>query len=76
MTLEEADKIIQIWGKYVEYAHGKLFIVFGNYIPESFLPFSIDTIEEASNIIGEYHHNQGNEKVVEAIRSTAIALIS
>lgn len=39
------------------------------HIPESFLPFPKKTLEEALNIMAEYHHNAGNQdgaKVLQA----------
>lgn len=74
MTLNEASKITQIWGTYLEYVGGKLLIVFGARIPESFLPFPIDTLEEALNIMIEYHHKRGNQQVVESLKASFGAL--
>jgi hypothetical protein len=74
MTLNEASKITQIWGRYLEYMGGKLLIVFGARIPESFLPFPIDILEEALNIMIEYHHKRGNKRVVEGLKVTFGAL--
>lgn len=70
MKLEEASKIVNIWGIHLEYFFGKLLFVFGAKIPESFLPFPAETIEEAVNIIAEQHHNNGNQEAVEALQST------
>lgn len=74
MTFEKANKIVQIWGKYLEYASGKLMSAFGARIPESFLPFPKKTLEEALNIIAEYHHNNGNQDKVKLIQETAVLL--
>jgi len=68
MTLNEASKITQIWGRYLEYVGAKLLIVFCARIPESFLPFPIDTLAEALNIMIEYHHKRGNQRVVEGLK--------
>jgi hypothetical protein len=76
MTLNEASKITQIWGRYLEYVSGKLIFVFGASIPESFLPFTKDTLEEALNIMIEYHHKRGNQRVVEHIQAGAAHLIA
>jgi hypothetical protein len=75
MTLNEADKIVHIWGKFVEYVSGKLFLIFGAQIPESFLPYPKDTIEEALNIIAEYHHKAGNHQLVKHLQETLAQLI-
>lgn len=70
MTLEEANKIVNIWGRYLEYSSGKLNLIFGAYIPESFLPFKINILEEAINIVAEYHHDLGDKKAVKDLQST------
>lgn len=62
MELEEANKIVNAWGIHLEYFQGKLTFLFGGNIPESLLPFPIETLEEALNIMAEYHHNNGNEE--------------
>jgi len=58
------------WGKYLEVIHGKLMLVFMSKIPESFLPFPKEMIEEAVNKIAEQHWNQGNKQAVETLQST------
>jgi hypothetical protein len=75
MTLNEADKIVQIWGRFIEYMSGKLMHIFGAQIPESFLPYPKDTIEEALNIIAEYHHKAGNHQAVQHLQTTLAHLI-
>ena len=69
MTFQEANKIFQIWGVYLEYVHGKLNFIFGGHIPESFLPFPLKTLEEAINIVAEHYHNMGNQEAVKVIQS-------
>ena len=69
MTLDKASKIVNIWGVYLEYIGGKLNIIFGAYIPESFLPFPKETLEEALNTVAEYHHNMGNKDRVKALHA-------
>ena len=69
MTLDEASKIVQIWGRYLEYFQGKLNFIFSARIPESFLPCPLKTIEEAINIVAEQYHNQGNQEAVNALQS-------
>lgn len=69
MTLEDADKIVNIWGIYLEYIHGKLSIVFGPQIPESFLPFSSEILEEAINIVAEHYHNIGDKEAMATLQS-------
>jgi len=69
MTLEEASKIYQGWKNYVEVADkwGKLFMC---PIPESFLPYPKEELEEALNITAERCWNIGDKETSEAIKST------
>ena len=75
MTLEEANKIAYIWGIYQEYAHGKLSIIFGPHIPESFLPFSLSTLEEALNIVAQHYYEIGDREAV-AVLQSGISLLT
>ena len=74
MTFNEASKITQIWGRCLEYFGGKLLIVFGARIPESFLPFPKNTLKEALNIMIECHNKQGNQQVVDGLKMSLGAL--
>ncbi len=76
MTPQEAYKIIKIWGKYVEYAHGKVFLIFGDNIPESLLPFPKKVIEEASSIMMKICHEQGKKEMEGFIGACSFALTS
>ena len=68
MTFDQASKIVDIYGKHLEFFNSKLLILFSGKIPESFLPFSKKTIEEASNMIAKHHHDNGNQSAVDAIQ--------
>jgi hypothetical protein len=70
MTLDHASKIVAIWGTYLEYMGGKLNLIFGANIPESLLPFPINTLEQALNIVAEYHHNLGNKDAVRDLQGS------
>jgi hypothetical protein len=50
MTPNDAEKIMHIWGRWEEFAFGKLHHIFGFAIPESFLPFPKDTLYKALDI--------------------------
>lgn len=76
MTLEQANKIVNIWGKHLEYANSKLMYIFSTSIPESFLPFPKETIEEASNIVAKSYHDIGNQEAVKTIQSAIVFLTS
>lgn len=69
MTIDEAKKIIENWSVYLEYTHGKLSLVFGPQIPESFLPFHSSIIEEAINIVAKQHHDMGDKEAVSMLQS-------
>ncbi len=60
MTLDEANKIVRIWGAYLEYCHGRLQALFIASIPESLLPYPPDILEEALNIIAKHYHDVGD----------------
>jgi len=60
MTLDEAQKIVNIYSIFLHHVSGKLIYVFGTNIPESFLPFPIKILEEALNIVAKHYHDSGN----------------
>lgn len=74
MTFDKADKIIKIWGRYLEYC-SKLNLVFGAHIPESFLPLPKEMIEEAGNLVAEYYHNVGDQDKVKLIQGSLGSLM-
>jgi hypothetical protein len=76
MTLVEADKIVLIWGKYLEYVSGKITFIFGTRIPESLLPYPKDILLDALNIMAEHHHKSSNQRRVKLMRETAAELIA
>ena len=69
MTLNEASKIVNILGKYLEIAHGKLMLLFGGVIHESLLPFPKGIIKEASDIIAQYHKNNDSKIGVDVLQN-------
>ena len=74
MTFDDADKIVAIWGEYLEFVHGRLTCIFFSHIPESLLPFTKDTLYEAMNIMAEYYKNTGNHRGVELMNETAMII--
>lgn len=74
MDIDKASKIVNIYGKHLEHC-SKLNFIFGSNIPESFLPFPKDVIEEASNILAEHHFNNGNKTAVSSIENAKAGLI-
>ncbi len=76
MTLEEASKITNLWGKYLEHTNGKMMRLFLTKIPQSLLPYPKDVIEEACNVMAEHYFNQGNHKAEMIFKETAAFLLS
>lgn len=76
MTLDEASKIVHIWGVYLEYLSRINFVIFGASAPESILPFPKSVIEEASNMIAEQHFKNGNKEAVNMIQAAAANLLA
>jgi len=68
MTKEEARKIFDSWREYMEIADKlrKLFVS----IPESFLPYPKETLEEALNIIAKNYFDAGDKEKVNTIQTT------
>ncbi|MEI6143972.1 MAG: hypothetical protein WCP91_00030 [Candidatus Berkelbacteria bacterium] len=74
MTLEEVDKILPIYGKYVEYAEGILMYIFSTKIPESFLPFPKDILYEAFHIAIEHHQKLGDKRMVRIYQEQSVVV--
>ncbi|MFH1973001.1 MAG: hypothetical protein ABIK13_00105 [Patescibacteria group bacterium] len=68
MTKEEARKIYEDWQRGVE-IFDKMLKIFP-VIPESFFPYSIETLEEALNIIAKDYFDVGNKRMAENIQET------
>ena len=75
MTIEEVDKILPIWGKYLEYTHGRLVLIFSNHIPESFLPFSKDVLRDTFDTAKEQYCKSGNKRGVELMQESTSSLM-
>jgi hypothetical protein len=74
MTIDEANKIFKDWQEYQE-INDKLGRFFMCGIPESFLPYPKDTLEEALNIVAKAYFDSGNRKISESIQETMATLI-
>lgn len=68
MTINEAQVIFKSWQDYMEIADkfNRLMLP----VPESFLPYPADVLEEALNIIAKYYFDSGNKKISEDIERT------
>ncbi len=60
MTLDEARKIVKIWGDYLEVCGARLVALFVANIPKSLLPFPVETLEEALNVVAGHYHDLGD----------------
>src|SRR4030043_2285725 len=76
MTPNDAEKIMHIWGRWEEFAFGKLHHIFGFAIPESFLPFPKDTLYKALDIMARQFDKTGNKRGVELMSKSAFTVDS
>lgn len=73
MTFEEAEKIFKFWEEYVE-INDKMIKVFRS-IPKSFLPYPVEVLEEALNIMAKYYFENGDRRGAENIQGTMATLV-
>jgi hypothetical protein len=73
MTIKEANRIFKFWQEYVE-INDKMWKIFTS-IPKSFLPYPVEVLEEALNIIAKSYFDEGDSKTSEAIQSSIAMLI-
>jgi hypothetical protein len=73
MELKKANKIFNGWKEYIE-INDKLTKIFTS-IPESFLPYPIDTLEEALNVVAEDYFNKGDYKTSRNIQEIMVTLL-
>jgi hypothetical protein len=68
MTKEEAHKIFADWKEYIEFGDklSKLFTV----VPKYFLPYPMDTLEEALNIVAKEYFDAGDKSMAKNIQET------
>ncbi|MBU0648937.1 hypothetical protein KJ969_02445 [Patescibacteria group bacterium] len=70
MTFDEANKIFKVWSQFFWPFHPVLFSIFLGKIPESFLPYPQDVLEEALNIVGKHYFDVGDYKTSEAMKGS------
>ncbi len=73
MTINEARIIFKSWQDYMEIA-AKFQCLMLN-VPESFLPYPADVLEEALNIIAKSYFDSGNKRMSENIKGTMSYLL-
>jgi hypothetical protein len=60
MTLDEANRIIGVWGEYLEFCQDRMRALFIAGIPRSLLPYPVETLEEALNTVAKHYHDLGD----------------
>lgn len=70
MTLDEIDKILPIWGKFLEYTHGRLVLIFSTHIPESLLPFPKELLYEVFKLAEEQFQKMGDKRAAELMKES------
>ena len=73
MEMNEAKMIFKSWQDYMEIADkfNRLMLP----VPESFLPYPANVLEEALNIIAKYYFDSGNKKMSEKIKDLMAAYL-
>jgi hypothetical protein len=74
--LIDADKVVGVWGKYLECCQDRLSAVFLGGIPESLLPYPVQVIEDALNDMARYYHSRGDHDAVAVIQGVMGPLAS
>jgi|GEM_PF-924168 len=75
MTFEDAEKVVGVYGKFLEYAFGRFNLLFFGRIPESFLPYSKRHLMEALNMVAEDYDKRGDKNRLQLIREVSANLI-
>ncbi len=68
MRLDEAQVIFKSWQDFMEIADKFFRLMLP--IPDSFLPYPSDILEEALNTIAQYYFDSGNKKMSKTIQET------
>jgi hypothetical protein len=74
MTIIEAREIFRVWKEWYWPCHFLLDSVFGPTIPESFLPYPKDVLEEALNIVAKHYHESGNIRLSKGIQDAMMSV--
>lgn len=74
MQFDEADKVFKTWSKWYWPCHFMLRAIFIGKIPESFLPYPKNVLEEALNIIAKDYYDKGDVETSRGIQG-AIAYL-
>jgi len=74
MEYSEANKIWNIWRGWYWPCHFILDSIFFGSIPESFLPYPQEVLEEALNIIAKSYWDEGDKNISKDIQGTMCSL--
>jgi len=75
MTLIEANEIFKVWKEWYWPCHFLLHSALGPTIPESFLPYPKDVLEEALNIVAKHYYDSGNIQISKTIQETMACIL-
>jgi hypothetical protein len=70
MTLDEAQQIVAIWGKHLEFCGDRLAALFAGSIPRSLLPLPVERLEEALNKVAKRYHDLGDYDASNLVRGS------
>jgi len=70
MNQSEATTIFNVWSKWAYPYHQLLFSIFQEQIPESFLPYPKQLLEEALNAVSKAYFDSGDYEYSKAIQNT------
>ena len=76
MEYSEANKIWNIWRGWYWPCHFILDSIFFGTIPESFLPYPKEVLEEALNIIAKSYWDEGNKNISNDIQKVMASLMA
>jgi hypothetical protein len=69
MTIEEAHRIVESWGRHLETWHAKLSAIFFiSHIPQSFLPYSPRLVAEALGVLERLYADTGDDDKSQLMR--------
>ena len=76
MTVDEASQIFNVWKDWYWPCHFILNSIFMSRIPESYLPYGQDVLEEALNIVAKDYFDRGEITSSRDIQAIIGALLS
>lgn len=75
MNLKLTEAIMHDWGKFLELSHSSLMMFFLSEIPEAFLPYPKEKIEEALLIAEKHFFSIGDEEMTKNLETVRSALL-